>query len=217
MDKNLLLETIKKVKESSKKNFNQKIDLIVNLKGINLKKQEENIDLFITLPYFPGKKIKICALVGKEVADQASIFDKVIKKEEFNDYQDKKPLKMLAKEYDLFVAQANLMTEIAKVFGKTLGPKGKMPNPKYNGVVTPGANFNELKNKLEKTIRLKTRNEAIIKTYVGNEKMDDNELAENIITIYNALIHVLPQEEANIKDLILKLTMGPIFKVDKRK
>ena len=206
MEKNLILETIKKVKESSKKNFTQKIDLIINLKQINIKKPEENFDLFVALPHEPGKKIKICALVGKELTEEASIFDKVIKKEEFEDYKDKKVLKNLAKEYDLFIAQGNLMTEVAKVFGKTLGPRNKMPNPKYNGVVTPGINLKDLKEKLEKTVRIKTKNEPIIKTYVGNEKMKDEEILDNILAIYNSLTRLLPQEEKNCKiKCLLKL------------
>src|SRR5437016_6046320 len=118
MDKNLLLETIKKVKESSKRNFVQKIDLIINLREINLKKPEENVDLFVNLPHSAGKNIKICALVGRDMTNQAAIFDKVIKQDEFNEYQDKKVLKKLARDYDFFVAQGNLMTDIAKVFGK---------------------------------------------------------------------------------------------------
>ena len=92
MDKALLLENIKKVKESSKKNFVQKIDFIVNLKNINLKKQEENIDVFVVLPHSPGKNIKICALVGREMQDQAAVFDKVVAKDEFTKYLDKKTI-----------------------------------------------------------------------------------------------------------------------------
>jgi large subunit ribosomal protein L1 len=217
MDKNLLLDTIKKVKESSKKNFIQKIDLIINLKNLNLKKPEDNIDLFVNLPHSPGKTIKVCALIGREMSEQASVFDKAITKEEFQDYQDKKIMKNLVNEYDYFVAQANLMTDVAKFFGRTLGPKNKMPNPKYSGVINPGMNLKEIKTRLEKTVRLKTKNETIIKTYVGNQNMTEEQISENILSCYNSLIRALPQEEANVKNIILKLTMGPIFKVEKAK
>ncbi len=217
MDKKILLETIKKVKESSKKNFVQKIDLVVNLKNLNLKKQEENVYLFVTLPYSRGRKIKVCALVGKELSDEAVVFDKVIKKEEFPDYQDKKLVRKLANEFDYFVAQGNLMTDVAKYFGKTLGPRNKMPNPKSFGVIATGMNLQDVKSKIEKTVRLKTKNEAIVKTYIGSQDMDDEKLVENILACYNSLIHVLPQEEVNVKNVILKLTMGPIFKIEKKK
>jgi len=217
MDKALLLENIKKVKESSKKNFVQKIDFIVNLKNINLKKQEENIDVFVVLPHSPGKNIKICALVGREMQDQAAVFDKVVAKDEFTKYLDKKLVKNLANEFNIFVAQANLMTDVARVFGKTLGPKNKMPNPKSGAVIGPGMNLTELKTRLARTVRLKTKNEAIIKTYIGNQNMPDEQLLENAMMCYNALIRNLPQEEANVKNIILKLTMGPPVRVEKKK
>jgi large subunit ribosomal protein L1 len=214
MDKKKLLETLKQLKEkSTKKKFIQKVDLILNVRNINIKNSDENIDLFVNLPHAPGKKLKICALVGKELENQAKIFDKVIIKDEFSKYENKKELKNLAKEFDYFIAQANLMTEVAKVFGKTLGPRNKMPNPKSGSVILPTSNLNELKLKLEKTIRLKTRNEPIIKTYVGNEAMKDEELVENIITVYDTIIKILPQGESNIKDVVLKLTMGSPIKV----
>ena len=155
MDKKNLLEALKQVKNSGKKTFTQKVDLIINLKNINLKKPEDNIDLFTILQNNPGKKIKICALVNKDLIEKAKIFDKAINKEDFNEYQDKKTLKNLAKEFDFFIAQANLMTDVAKVFGKTLGPRNKMPNPKSGAVITQTTNLEELRTKLQKTIRLK--------------------------------------------------------------
>ena len=107
------------------------------------------------------------------------------------------------------------MTDVAKVFGRTFGPKNKMPNPKSGAVVTPASNLPEIKLKLEKTVRLKTRNEAILKTFVGNETMKDEDLADNIVLIYESIIKALPQGEGNIRDVLLKLTMGPALKVEK--
>ncbi len=217
MDKKKLLEFLKQLREKSpKKNFVQKIDIIINLRNLNLKNPEENVDVFVNLPYAPGKKIKVCALVGKELEDQAKIFDKVIKKEEFSRYNNnKKELKKIAKEFDYFIAQANLMTDIAKIFGKTLGPRNKMPNPKSGSVVVPTSNLSELKMKLEKTVRLKTKNEAILKTYIGNESMKDEDLIDNLISIHDSVIKALPQGEGNIKEIILKLTMGQPLKIEK--
>ena len=43
--------------------------------------------------------------------------------------------------------------------------------------------------------------------------MKDEEIAENIFTIYNQLIHVLPKEKHNVKNVIIKLTMGKPIKV----
>ena len=215
MDKKELLEVLKSLREKSpKRKFIQKVDLILNLRNINIKNPEENVDIFVTLPHEPGKKIRVCALVGKELEEQSKIFDRVIKKEEFSKYIDnKKELRKLSREYDYFIAQANLMTEVAKVFGRTLGPKNKMPNPKSGAVVTMNSDLHDLKKKMQHTIRLKTKNEPIIKSYIGNEEMKDDDLIDNIISVHDSVVKSLPKGEGNIKNIILKLTMSPGIKV----
>lgn len=218
MDKKIFTESIKKLKEiSPKRKFTQSIDLIINLKGIDLKKPEQKVDLFVILPYSKGKQVKVCALVGNELASQAkSLFDKTITNEEFQKYNEKKVLKKIASEFDYFIAQANLMGQIATVFGRTLGPRGKMPNPKAGCVVPPTAQMSVLKDRLQKTIHLQTKNDASLKASIGLEDMEDEVLAENAYSAFNALIHALPQEKASIKSVIIKTTMGPIVIVTDR-
>ena len=216
MDKDKILATIKLVKESSKKrNFNQSFDVIINLKDLNLKKQEENLDIFVTLSHSKEKSPKICAFVNRNMENNAKIFDNVILLENFP--QDEKNIKKLANSFDIFLAQADIMPKIASTFGKIFGPKGKMPNPKLGCVITPATNLIDLKNKLQNTVRLKTKNELIIKTSIGNEKMNDNNLMENFMAIYNALLHGLPKAEHNIKNIYFKLTMGKAIKLGEKK
>ena len=85
MEKEELQAALAKAKDiSDKRNFKQSFDLIINLKGLDPKKPEHQVDLFITLPHSRGKKAKVCALVGLELAEQAkSIFDSVILADNF--------------------------------------------------------------------------------------------------------------------------------------
>ncbi len=219
MDKSIILEAIKKIRENSKKRkFSQSFDLIVNLKNINLKKAGDSVDMFITLPFGRGKKTKVCALVDAQLAKQAKeSCDKIILLEDFNKYQDKKILKKLSREFDFFIGQADLMSKIATTFGKVLGIAGKMPNPKAGCIVPGNANLKLLYEKLQKTVRMQTKNEAIIKCIIGNESMKDEDVAENVLFAYNSLLHSLPQEKNNLKEALLKLTMGkPIALEDKK-
>ena len=164
MEKSLVLEKIKLARElSPKRNFTQSFDLAITLKSLNLKKPEENIDVFLALPYPRGRQQRICVFAGKEIADQAKIFDKVIRQEEFPLYHDKKLVKKLASEYDVFLAQANLMGQIATIFGKFLGVRGKMPNPKAGAVIPSGLDLQEVKSRMLKQIRLQTKKELIVK------------------------------------------------------
>jgi len=210
MNKEDILKAIKKARESSKKRkFNQTFDLVINLDKLNLKKPEENVNSFIVLPQGRGKKLKICALVDKELAIQSkSICDKTILKDEFDKYTDKKTLRKLASEFDYFIAQANLMVDIAKVFGRVFGPKGKMPSPKAGCIVPPNIDLKIIYNKLQKTVRIQTKNEQAIKCSVGTEDMKDEQIQENAFAVYNTVLSSLPKDAENIHNVIIKLTMG---------
>ncbi len=217
MDKSQVTQTLKKVKENSqKRNFVQSIDLIINLRDIDLKKTEQAINFFHTLHYSKGKKSKVCALVGPELLSQAKeVCDLAISVDEFPKYQ-KAEAKKLATDYDFFIAQATIMPKVAQTFGRVFGPKGKMPNPKAGCVVPPNANLKPLYEKLQKTTKIQTKNDAIIQTIVGNEEMKDEEVIDNVMTTYDDLIHHLPSGKNNIKNSLLKLTMGKAFQIGKK-
>jgi large subunit ribosomal protein L1 len=217
MDKKKIIEIIQKAKaESKKRNFSQRYDLVINLKNLDFKKPEHQVDLFIAFPHQIGKKVKICALVGPELKDEASkVCDKVILADDFDNYKaDKRLLKKISEEFDFFIAQANIMPQVAGTFGRVLGPKNKMPNPKAGCVVPPKASLKPLYERLQQTIRVTAKKTPIIHTAIGNVDMTDEDVAENVSTLYNQLIHHLPGEENNIKSVFMKTTMGKSIKVD---
>ena len=218
MDKEQIQAAIAKAKDiSGKRNFKQSFDLIINLKGLDLKKPEHQIDAFITLPNARGKKVKVCALVGAELEAQAKgIFDSVISSDNFDKYKDKKGVRKVANSFDFFIAQANIMPKIATVFGRIFGPRGKMPNPKSGAVVPPNANLKPLYEKFQRTVRANAKTAPLIQCPIGTEDMNNNDVAENALTVYNSLVHLLPNEKHNIKDVYVKLTMGKPVKVGEK-
>jgi|TARA_B100001971_G_C18164235_1_gene523216 large subunit ribosomal protein L1 len=216
MDKKQILQALKFAKElSQKRNFKQSVELIINLKGLNLKKPEHQVDLYVNLHKPRGKEVKLCALIGIELqATAKENCDNVILLDDFIKFaKDKKATKKLANEYDFFIAQANIMPKVASTFGRVLGPKGKMPNPKAGCVVPPKANLKSLKENLKNTVKVTAKVKPIIQCTIGKEDMDDADLAENIMTVYDQLVHHLPNEVHNIKSTYIKLTMGKSIKV----
>ena len=218
MDKEQIQAALLKAKDTSqKRKFKQSYDLIINLKGLDTKKPEHQVDAFVTLPHSKGKKAKICALVGAELEEQAkSICDFVILSDTFDRYKDKKEVKKIANSYDFFIAQSNIMPKIATVFGKIFGPRGKMPNPKAGCVVPPNSNLKQLYDKLQRTVRLSVKSAPLVQCAIGTEDMNDQEITENALTIYNSLLQLLPNEKHNIKDIYIKLTMGKPIKVGEK-
>ncbi|MFH1315990.1 MAG: 50S ribosomal protein L1 [Candidatus Woesearchaeota archaeon] len=219
MDKKQIIQALTEAKKISKKrNFNQSIDLIITIKDLDLKKVENQVETFTQLHYSKGKKIKVCGLVGGELLEQSKeFFDNTISAEEFEKYQkNPKSAKKLAKEYDYFVAQATIMPKIAQIFGKAFGPRGKMPNPKAGCVVPPNANLEQLGIRLHHLVRISIKSVPMIQLMVGKEESKEEEIIDNIMSIYNHLVHSLPKEESNIKNVFIKTTMGKPVLVGKK-
>lgn len=216
MEEKNIVEAVKKLKQESKKrNFSQKIDAIFLLKDLDLKKPEQQVDFFASLHFSPGKKTKICAFCGPELFPEAEkSVDLAISQLDFPKYQtDKKLTKKLVKEYDYFIAQANIMPQVAQTFGKVLGPKGKMPNPKAGCVVPPKGALKPLYDKLQTTVRLQAKTQMVVQVMVGNDSQDEKEVIDNVKTIYSQLTHHLVNAQDNVKGVYLKYTMGKPVKI----
>ncbi len=216
MDKNQVKKALEALrKELKERKFKQSVDLIINLKDLDLKKTDTLFDLFLALPHATGKKVKVCAFAGAELTPQAKKeCDFTINNEDFVKYQgDKKGIKKLSNQYDYFIAQANVMADAAKVFGSVLGPRKKMPNPKAGCVVPPNANLKLLVEKLQKTVRVSIKTDLAVKVKVGNQDLSDDQIADNAVLVYNTAIQNLPSDKNNVKNIMLKFTMSKPVKV----
>jgi len=210
MDKKQFIEAIQALKALPKRKFKQTYDFVINLRHLDLKKPEEQVETWVKLPFDKGKPTKIGALVGPELQEQAKTScDLVIMHDKFQSYAaNKKEVKKIARQYDYFIAQANIMPDVAKTFGRVFGPRGKMPNPKAGCVVPPNANLKALTENLRKTIKVSARLQPSVKVMVGKEDQADEQIAENMMAVYSSVVQKLPQEAFNIKTVMLKLSMS---------
>jgi len=196
------------LRKNESKKFKQTVDLIVNLQKFEVKKTPLNI--FVRIPH-KSKDKKIAAFFESE-----SEFIDTITEIDFKKYSDKKKLKNLVKKYDFFIAQAKLMPKVATVFGRVLGPAGKMPSPQMGIVLNADEKAtNELKEKINTSLRIRAK-EPSIKVAVGKEDMKDEEIIENVLSIYNELLKALPRDKENIKNIELKFTMTKPIKMKVR-
>lgn len=210
-----ITESLKKAREAKKRKFKQAVDVIFNLKDLDLKKPEHQVDVYVTLPVPNGKTLKIAALVDSDLEEDAKkVMDTTVLVDEFAKFaQDKKLTKKLASSHDYFIAEASVMAKVAQSFGRVLGPKGKMPNPKAGCVVPPKAQLKPLYDRLQNTVRLNGKLQPLIQIRVGNEETSDEDIAKNIKVCYDALSHALPNGEHNIRSSFVKLTMGSAVKL----
>ncbi|MBI2041225.1 MAG: 50S ribosomal protein L1 [DPANN group archaeon] len=215
MDKDKVLEALKQIRAQEKRKFTQTIDVAFNLKELDLNKEEGKLEEFIQLPHGRAKPAKICAIVGAELIEQARKFcDLAIISDDFPKWEDKRKIKKLAREYDYFLGQANMMPLIAKTFGRYFGPVGKMPNPKAGQIVPPKGNIEPVVKNLRNTIKVAIKKAPVIHCAIGSEKFTDEQLAENLLAVFERLKSKLPRQQHNISNTFIKTTMGASVKVE---
>ena len=209
MDKEQVIQAVKKAREGKKRNFIQTFDLQVALKHIDLKKPENKINTQIKLPHGRGKKVKLAFVVDPENMKKAKEFsDIVLTKEDLADLaKNKLETKKLARKVDYFVVQANLMQQLARTIGPVLGPRGKMPKPSQ--IMPPKAdNMAQIAEFLNSAVNLAIKNQPVLNAPVGTEKQSDEEIAENVLAILSYLQHNLPNPKHQIHSVHIKTTMG---------
>jgi len=210
MDKKDIIKALKEAREGSKKrNFSETVELVISFKNLDLKKPDQQLDFYMNIKH-PWKELKVCGLVGEELIDSSKkVLYKTLTEADFESYKkDKKKIKTLARECDIFVAQANLMPKVAATFGRYFGPLNKMPNPKAGCVVPPNANLEAVKEKLNKQISIKVKTTPVLQMGIGKDSFKDEDMAEDVMAIYDQIVHRLPAEVQNIKSMYVKLTMG---------
>ena len=208
-----LIDQVQKVLEESKKQdrkFKQNIDVVINLKNVNLEESKNRIDEEIILPHGKGKDAKIALFASGELALKAKgKVELIIKPEEIEDLaKDKKKFKKIVDEHDFFIAEAPLMPTIGKSLGVVLGPRGKMPRP-----VPPQIDITGIVKNLRKTIKIRSKTNKTFHTIAGKEEMGKEHIAENIDVIIKRLESKLEHGRMNIGSLHIKTTMGPSVRI----
>jgi large subunit ribosomal protein L1 len=212
LDTKTILESVKEAKsKTEKRKFVQSVELVINLRDIDMKKPESKIQELIELPYPIGKQIKICVIASGELASKAkkSGADLVIERSELEALAgDKKRQKSLVKTYESFIAEAPLMPTVGRVLGAVLGPKGRMPTP-----VVPTANIADIIEKQRKTVLVRLRGQPLLQCRIGTEDMPDEHIAENIQVIIRRLEPKLKRGLKNIRSMVIKAAMGPPIEI----
>ncbi len=212
LDKKTLLDAVREAKtKSGEKKFTQSVELILDIKEIDMKSPEGKIQQVIELPHVTGKPNKILVIATGELAMNAkkANVDKVMEKAELEGLSGKKKeLRKLANTYDVFLSEAPLMSLVGRTFGPVLGPRGKLPVP-----VPPTADITGLVKKHRKTVVVRMRNQPIIQCAIGTADMKEEEIVDNIQAVLRMLEGKLKRGLKNIKYAFIKTSMGAPVKI----
>ncbi|ABL87643.1 LSU ribosomal protein L1P [Pyrobaculum islandicum DSM 4184] len=206
INKEVLLSKIKEALRNGKpRRFRQSVELIVVLRDVDLNKPENRINLLVELPH-PPKPNKVAAFAHGAFETQAKNagVDAIITRDQIESLAgNKRAIRKLAKQYDFFIAPPDLMPLLGRVIGPIFGPRGKMPE-----VAPPNVDIKALVERLKRSVRVRLRNEAVVKVRVGSETQKPEEILENILVILEELNRRFPLRQ-HLRGIYIKKTMGP--------
>ena len=187
------------------------IDVIINLKDIDVRRPENRFNEEVTLPNGRGKDVKIGVIADGELIVQAKDagLDTVINKGDLEEFgKDRKSAKKMDNSVDFLVAQADMMPLVGRFLGPILGPRNKMPKP-----VPASARIEPLLERVQATIKVGVKQQPSIQILVGTQDMEDEKLAENIEAVLAVLDRNLEKGRNQIKSMYIKATMGSVVRV----
>lgn len=205
-EKSTIDAVTKTVNTSKQRNFEESIELAINLKDVDLSVPKNRIEDDIILPKGRGRKIKVAIFASGDLAFRSKDHaDLVITPEELEELaKNKKKAKAIARDYDFFLAEAPLMPTIGRTLGVVLGPKGKMPRP-----IPPKIDPQGIISNLRNTIRVRSRDKRTFHAPVGTRGMKPEDIAENVDIVVKKLLEKLENGRFNVASIYIKTTMGP--------
>lgn len=200
-------EAISLVKSLSFEGFDAAVEVAIRL-NVDPRKADQNLRGALVLPHGTGKTKRVLVFAKGEKAKEAQ--------EAGADFvgDDELAEKILKGwfDFDTVVATPDMMATVGKL-GRTLGPKGLMPNPK-TGTVTM-----DVKKAIEeiKAGKIEYRVDKIgnVHAPIGRVSFSEDKLLENLKAFYETMIRIKPQTAKGVyvKNLAVSSSMGPGVKV----
>tara|TARA_B110000014_G_scaffold178264_1_gene127857 strand:- start:2097 stop:2753 length:657 start_codon:yes stop_codon:yes gene_type:complete len=209
-----ILSLIQESRKSEKdRKFKQALELYIIFKDIDVKKGFA-LNEIIQLPKQMTKPAAVCVMATGDLGLKAkdAKADQVIDNAELDNLaQSKRESRKLINKYDFFLADTKLMPLVGKSLGQLLGPRGKMPTP-----VPFNAPIESFLERFRHSIRVRVKNSLSLSCKIGDETMNDSDLASNAMTVINAIEKKLPNGDKNFKKFMIKTTMGKAIKLEQK-
>ena len=209
-----ILGLIQESKKSEKdRKFKQALELYIVFKDIDVKKGFA-LNEVIQLPNQMTKPAGVCVMATGDMGLKAkdAKADQVLDNAEIDDLaKNKRESRKLINKYDFFLADTKLMPVVGKSLGQLMGPRGKMPTP-----VPFNAPIESLLERFRHSIRVRVKNSLSLSCKIGDETMNENDLASNAMTIIHAIEKKLPNGDKNFKKFMIKTTMGKAIKIEQK-
>ena len=204
-------EALGLVKSLSSRNFDETVEAAFRL-GVDPRKADQMLRGAVSLPNGTGKSVRVAVFAQGPAAQEAK--DAGADVVGADDLIERISGGFM--DFDIAIATPDLMGKVGKL-GRTLGPRGLMPNPK-TGTVTPevGKAVTDFKGG---RIEYRTDRYGNVHMPIGKASFTQQALVENYQAGLDEIIRVKPAASKGryIKSVTVSSTMGPGVRVDPTK
>ena len=201
-------EALKIAKQTATAKFDENVDVVFRL-GVDPRKADQMVRGTVALPAGTGKDVRVAVFAAGEAAEaaRASGSDKVGADDLAAEIEAGQM------DFDLAIATPDMMPLVGRL-GRTLGPRGLMPNPKTGTVTTDvGRAVQEFKGG---KVEYRTDRYGNVHVRLGKASFEDEQLEQNFRAVLDELQRAKPAAAKGryIKKIAMSTTMGPGIRVD---
>jgi large subunit ribosomal protein L1 len=196
-------EALELVRSLASTKFDETVELAVQL-GVDPRKADQQVRGTVSLPAGTGGAVRVAVFATGDAAGEARAAgadhvggDDLVAQVEGG---------ML--DFDVAIATPDLMAKVARL-GRTLGPRGLMPNPK-TGTVTFDVATAVRETKAGK-VEYRVDKTGVIHVGIGKVSFESDRLRENAQTLLDAVVKAKPSTAKGkyVKKVNLASTMSP--------
>jgi large subunit ribosomal protein L1 len=202
------VEALDFAKANAAAKFDETVDVAMRL-GVDPRKADQMVRGTVNLPNGTGKTARVLVFATGDRAEAARSAgadevgaDELIEKVA-GGYLD----------FDAVVATPDLMGKVGRL-GRTLGPRGLMPNPKTGTVTVDVAKaVRDIKGG---KIEFRVDRHAILHFIIGKASFSTDQLAQNYFTALDEVLRLKPSAAKGryLRKVTMSTTMGPGISVD---
>jgi large subunit ribosomal protein L1 len=199
---------VKLVKETANAKFDETIELSAQL-SVDPRQADQQVRGTVVLPHGTGRTVRVLVLArGEKEREAKEAGADFIGADEFLP-----KLQGGWTDVDVIISTPDLMGEVGKL-GRTLGPRGLMPNPKSGTVTFDVAKA--VKDVKAGKVEYRVDKNANLHIPIGKRSFDADKLLENLKVLIHEIVRAKPASSKGkyIKSLSISSTMGPSVKLD---
>ncbi len=188
--------------------FDETVELAVRL-GVDPKRADQMVRGTVVLPHGTGKTKRVVVIASGEKLKEAEAAGA----DHVGGAEIVKRIQEGWLDFDAVVATPDMMREVGKL-GKILGPRGLMPNPKTGTVTFDVAQaVREIK---AGRVEFRVDRTGIVHVPVGKLSFRDEQLAENIGAVMDAILRAKPAAAKGryVLSVHVASTMSPGIEVE---